>query len=368
MKQNNRKNIEMALPRQMQLLLALFLFTIVTPARAQTVTPATSGFTLGGPVYMGTANVEVTEPLVYKLSVFRGDPAKSSTDSVVEAYTAETKIDGQGRYGFLNVPLQPNDLYVVTTEYAGITQGSIPVTWDGKVAPPELPITLYAGTTNPEKILIAQTQQALSFVSPGVMRVLETVTLLNQGDRFYLSDKKAPDGGFISASIPLPVGARALAFNTRPTTRFFIAGDPNTPIVQDTKAILPGQLQDIIFSYQIPYSQGAPIDRDYLYPIAQLRITLPADAGIVAGGLSFQISRTVAQDTGRDLAVFTIDKPGLKNGKRLIYTLDGAAKNREVAPVLNGFSPALAVIAVVVIGLIVVGILALFRWRATSSN
>ncbi len=319
---------------------------------------------------MGTANVEVTEPLVYKLSVFRGDPKKvaGSSDAIIEAYTADTKIDSTGRYSFANVPIQPNDLYVVTTQYAGITQGSLPLTWDGKAPPAELPITLYARTNNPEKILIAQNQQALSFVSPGVMRILETVTLVNQGDRFYQTDQKAPDNSFISAVIPLPIGARAIAFNTLPTTRFFIGGDPNAPIVQDTKAIMPGQPQDIIFSYQIPYTQGAPIDRDYQYPIGQLRITLPVDAGIVAKGLSFQVSRTIAQDTNRDLAVFTIDKPVLKNGKRLIYTLEGEAKNREVAPVISGFSPALAIIAVVVVLFIVIGTLALLRWRVNTAD
>jgi hypothetical protein len=134
--------------------------------------------------------------------------------------------------------------------------------------------------------------------------------------------------------------------------------------VQDTKAILPGKAQDVIFSYQIPYAQGAPIDRDYLYPVAQLRITLPADAGIVAGGQPFQISRTTAQDTKRDLAVFSVDKPTLKNGKRLIYTLEGAARNKEVAPVVTGFSPALAILVVVIVLLLIVGGLSLLRWRA----
>jgi hypothetical protein len=345
------------------------LFTSI-PIRAQTATPppAPTNVTISGPVYMGTPNVEVTEPLIYKLSVFRSDASQGSADGVIEAYTAETQIDKTGRFVFPNVPLQPGDLYVVTTQYGGITQGAIPTTWDGKTAPLELPITLWAGTNDPAKLVIAQNQQALSFVSPGVMRVLETVTIINQGDRFYRSDQKAPDGSQITATIPLPVGARAIAFNTLPTSRFFIAGDPNAPIVQDTKAILPNQPQDIIFSYQIPYAQGAPIDRDYLYPVLQLRITLPADSAIAASGLLFQTSRTTAQDTGRDLSVFTVDKPPLKDGKRLIYTLQGAARNREVAPVVSGFSPALALVAIVVIVLVVVGVLAVLRWRANHAD
>ncbi len=299
---------------------------------AQTATPAPVLYTLGGPVYMGTTSIQTTPDLAYRLSVYRGNAAKpTGADAVQEAYTAEARIDATGRYRFERVPLLPNDLYVVTTTYDGIVQGSAALTFDGKALPPELPITLYAGTKDPAKLVIARSQQVMSFVSPGVMRVLETMTVLNQGDRFYLSDQRASDGTPISAQFPLPVGARAIGFNTLPTDRFHVVGDTNSPVVQDTKPIIPGVAQDVIYSYQLPYAKGAAIDRDYLYPLLSFQVTLPTDAGIAAYGQPFIVTRTAAQDTGRALSVYTLEKVMLKDGKRLIYSLDGAARNPEVA-------------------------------------
>lgn len=358
------------------IVIVLIALVIVSPAHAQTASPTgqptvpASVFMLGGPVYMGSVNVEVTEPLTYTLSVFRADPVKASkgdlADSISEAYHRETKIDGRGRYEFADVPLLPNDLYVITTQYAGITQGTVPYTYDGRTPPGELPITLYAGSSTPDKLSIVQTQQVLSFVSPGVMRVLETITVQMGGDRFYRSTQKARNGDAISLSFPLPVGARAIAFNTLPTTRFVVAGDPNTPIIQDTKAVMPGLPQDVTFSYQLPYTSGAPIDRDYLYPIGKLTITLPTDASIGVLGLPFTVSQVKAGDTGRDLTQYSVEKPVLRDGKRLIFTLDGRAKNPEVSAPVSGFNPILVLAVIAGFVFLIIGGLSMVRWRARA--
>ena len=339
--------------------LAVPIFIILSSgvASAQTATPAPVLYTLGGPVYMGTTSIQTTPDLAYRLSVYRGNTAKTSgADAVQEAYSAEVRIDTTGRYRFERVPLLSNDLYVVTTTYEGIVQGSAALTFDGKATPPELPITLFAGTKDPAKLVIARSQQVMSFVSPGVMRVLETMTVLNQGDRFYLSEQRASDGALISAQFPLPVGARAIGFNTLPTDRFHVAGDTNSPIVQDTKPIIPGVAQDVIYSYQLPYAKGAAIDRDYLYPLLSFQVTLPTDAGIAAYGLPFAVTRTAAQDTGRALSVYTLEKVTLKDGKRLIYSLDGAARNPEVAQTRSvgvDFGAVLIMLVFLVAGVIV---------------
>jgi hypothetical protein len=331
--------------------------------------PIQGPFTIHGPVYMGTATVQVTEDLVYLLSVFRGDPAKvaqGATDSVTEVYTANTHIDARGEYSFPGVPLRPNDLYVVTTTYSGITQGTAPITFDGRAIPPPLPITLYAGTSDPSKLVIAQAQQLLSFPAVGVMQITESIVLLNQGDRFVLSDTRAPDGRRVSVSFPLPIGARGITFTTRPTDRFLVAGNANMPVVQDTRAVLPGKAQDIIYSYQIPYTLGAPIDRDFLYPVNNFKVTLPADAQIVARGQSFVWSRIDAIDTGRALDAYVLDPVPLKDGKRLIYALDGAAQNRELVPAANNSAALFAiVVAVIVLFGIVLGVL-WFRARSAA--
>ncbi len=325
-------------------------------AQATPTTQATpSAITISGIVKSGTAGVSIPAGQSFSLHVFR--LTKATPADVTEIITRDLALSNDS-YRFEQVSVQPGDLCVVTTTFEGTTQGSSPITLADVPTILDLPITLYAATNDPAKLQIAQTQQLISFVSKDVMQVLETVDIQNSGDRFYVSTQKANDGSPISVSLPLPIGARAVAFNTTPTTRFQIGGDLNAPIVQDTKPVFPNQVQKIVFSYQLPYSKGAPIDRDYPYLTNSVQVSLPAEAGVVVSGAAFSVTQNTTIDPKRPYMQYTLNTP-IKAGGRLIYTLDGAPRSTaaKTAQGLDlGFVLALigGVVLVGIVGLVIV--------------
>src|SRR5258708_25131918 len=107
----------------------------------------------------------------------------------------------------------------------------------------------------------------------GRLQLLGTVYPHNQTFRLYVAQAKAASGLPISVTVPLPIGAGAVAFNQQ--TAFTLGGDINAPIVQDTQPIVPGKIHELLFSYQVPYLVGAPIDQDYPYNTAAISILIP---------------------------------------------------------------------------------------------
>src|SRR5262249_16692377 len=144
----------------------------------------------------------------------------------------------------------------------------------------DIPITLYGVTTDASTITLLSVQHILD-IKPGVLQVLATYNYKNSGDKLYVSQVKTDNGLPISVRVPLPVGAQAIAFN-EPSV-FSIGGDINQPVVQDSKPLVPGQNHEIVFSYQLSYSSGVPIDQDYPYKTNSIQILIPDDANIGIG-------------------------------------------------------------------------------------
>ncbi len=314
--------------------------------------------TVTGTVKSGTAGTTIPAGMPLTLHILHSEQAQAAdTTNVTETVTRTIPITAADTFRADSVSALPGDLCVITTDYDGITQGSAPVTLTTQ-STLEMPITLYLGTHDPAGIHISQTQQLLSFIPGKLMRVLETVDFINTADRFYLSTQKSADGMPISVSLPLPIGARAIGFNTAPITRFAVGGDLNAPLVEDTKPVLPNQIQEIVFSYQIPYDQGAPIDRDYPYATDTVQVLLPTDTGIVISEQTFTVTQNTTIDKQRPFTQYTLKTP-IKSGGRFIYTLNGAPRaviNANGAPpdVGLGVAAILAGIgAVIVIGVVI---------------
>jgi len=315
--------------------------------------------TITGSAISGTAGVALPATLKLTLHQVRAIPVAGSTSNaaqLTEILTRETTPDAAGAFRFDNISAQIGDVCVVTTDYEGITQGSSPIALTNGQRTLDLPITLYAATHDASALHILKTQQLLTFSSTKLMQVLETVDWVNAGDRYYLSGQTTPDGTPISVSLPLPIGARGIAFNTAPITRFAIGGSINAPVIQDSKAVLPGQVQEIIFSYQLPYDKGAPIDRDYPYATDAIQMLVPGDAGIAISAPPnvppFVVTENTNVDKQHPYTQYAINAP-LKAGERFIYTLNGAPLVFNNAPPKNDSTLWIAIV-LALIGLSVV--------------
>ncbi|MHB8629578.1 MAG: hypothetical protein ACYDBJ_23960 [Aggregatilineales bacterium] len=317
----------MIFPTLIGLLFALF--SDPTPTQIPTplvpvATSAPTALTVTSEVKIGTAGVALPVGLPVTLHVLRGDPSGDTAEIV----TQPIALPADGTLHFATFMAQAGDVCVVTTDYEGATQGSAPVVLKVGETTLALPATLYAGSHDPSAVKITNDEQIINFVPGKLIEVLETVDWTTTGDHFYLSDQKTDDGTPISVTLPLPVGARAVGFSTQPVRRFAIGGDVNAPIVEDTAPVIPGVAHRIVFSYQVPYTVGAYIDRDYPYAADQVSILIPNDAGvIVAGdkGVVFNNAPNTTLAPQRPYTTYTLTKP-LAAGGRLVYTLSGAPR------------------------------------------
>jgi hypothetical protein len=136
--------------------------------------------------------------------------------------------------------------------------------------------------------------------------------------------------------------------------------------VQDTRPVQPGQLHEIIFSYQLPYQGGASIDQDYPYGAKAVEILMPNDAGlsliddskVVGKGTSHAASFDKSLDTQinpqRPYTRYALQTP-LKAGERLIYMLEGGPAVTPAPSGTRGTSNTVGVGAFLVLVLLLLG-------------
>lgn len=356
---------------------AFFLIASVSLAHAQaTTTPAPTllptptfatapvTFIVTGRVSSGTAGVSVPAGLEFALNLVTTDAAGRAN---IQRQTGTLPADMVLRFN--GVRAIPGTTIFLTTTFEGVTQGSLVTQVQNEQGPLDLPVTLYAGTTDATAITIVRAQQILEFQSGNVMQVLATYLLGNAGDRFYLSVEKNAQGGPLSVALPLPIGAGAVAFSNNLNNRFVVGGTLVAPIVQDTRPIMPGQPHEIIVSYQVPYDKGAPIDQDYPFITQMVEVLIPDDARVKLTG-DFAALPNISINPQRSYTQYNLTKP-VAAGGRLVYTLEGIPPAQATRPIAasndtanNAFS--LLPLLICTAGMVIAGIVIvafLFRPR-----
>lgn len=294
------------------ILLCLMLSRADQRATAQ-ATPAPMQVTVRGVVNMGTAGDVFPTGLALTLHRVVGNVAEANNIS-----TQQGAVNADRSYTFADVTVTPGTVIFVTTTYAGITQGSPLIEVEAAKPIIDLPVTLYAQGNDADAITLVRVQNIIETVPGNLLRVLATYYFSNNTDRFYFSSEKTADGAPFSVGIPLPVGAGAIAMST---PKLISGGTTVLPIVQDLRPILPGQLHELVFSYQIPYAKGAPIDQDYPYATQRVEVLIPDDLKITLDG-DFEASANTALNPARPYTEYRSRQPIAANG-RLIYTLTG---------------------------------------------
>jgi hypothetical protein len=316
--------------------------------------------TITGNVSSGTAGLSVPSGLQLTLHVAHPQAAAAPSESVKQ----DTALAADGSFKFENVLALPGDIALVTTTFQGVLQGTTPVQLTNGQSTLETVLTLYGVTTDASAITLVSVQHLLDF-GPGTMQVLATYDYQNNSDRIYVSQAKTDSGLPISVRVPLPVGAGAVAFNQQ--TAFTLGGDINAPIVQDTEPIVPGRIHKLLFSYQVPYTVGAPIDQDYPYNTTSISILIPDDARtglsnmrigaalVPADQLSTTSNTTI--NPKRTYSQYTLKTP-LMAGDRLIYFLGKGGPPSAAQPAAAPSGVGLNLLGVVLLGtmiLIVIG-------------
>jgi hypothetical protein len=367
---------------QLITVLALCVTATINPIRtslAQDATPTTSTLpltiTVSGTVTNGTAGVTAPIDTPLLLQVAHPDPA---TGKVTEAAKKEAKLGADSRVQFEPVIAYSGDIVFVSAVFKGIQQVSAPIQIANGQSTLDVPLTLYDVTNDPAVVALLRVQHILDF-QQGLMRVLATYDFRNSSDKLYVSKDRTTSGLPVSVTVPLPVGAQAVAFSTQNGERFAVGGSVNSPVVQDTKPLTPGQVQQVVFSYQLPYASGTPIDQDYPFGANLLEVLIPSDANVVLGGVRVNgtlldmalVSQTADTTINpkRRYVKYAFTTP-FKPSDRLIYTLSKGQSLAATAPIKTAQSSGPTLIEMLLVGFLILaglGAIVFFVRRSTST-
>jgi len=348
------------------LLIAALPLSSIARAADPTPTLSTTPIILRvtGTVASGTGGVSLPAGLVVTLHIARPGPGGRLPAEILKR---DAPLAPDNSYRFDNIVAAPGDIAFITTTFEGVTQGSPLVQLPNEQNTLTLSATLYAPTSDPAALTLLKAQHILDFLPNKTVQVLATHTYKNTSDRLYISQDKTSAGLPVSVVIPLPIGARAIAFNTQPPARFAVGGDPNAPVVQDTKPVLPGQAHEIVFSYQVPFEGSAPIDQDYPYSTAALEILVPDDAKATINDAAFTKAADTTLNPKRPYTQYVLKTP-LKAGDRVKYTLTQAAQPLPAArPDTTGNVGGIVIAMLALILLLGIGLYVATR-RATPSR
>jgi len=337
-----------------------------TPTAAPTFSTTPVTFNVVGSVATGSPGISVPAGLPVAMHILHAVNGK-----FVESVTRNATIDAQNNYHFESVVGQPGDFGFVTTTFQNMTQGSPLAQLANDQKTLEAPITLYAVTNDLGAVQVERAQYIINFGLGNLMYVLVSYRFVNTSDHLFTSKDKAGDVP-ISVKIPLPVGAIGIAFNSPLPDRFVIGGDINSPIVEDTHSLLPGEAEEIVFSFQLPYDEKGqvPIDQDFPYLTKLLEILIPDDAHagmsdpkLAHTPVGVEVTPNTSLNPKRPYTQYVVHD--LKPGVNFVYFVGPGAGNVISRPAATSQTdPGTTLLFIGSVGLFVLGVAVFIqRWR-----
>ncbi len=320
-------------------------------AAESTPTPALTRITVSGRIQAGSDGLELPVGAPVTLHVLR---ATTSESPPVLIQQLQTSLSAEGTFRFENLALQPDDLVFASLRYEGAQQASPIVKLEAPLRDFELPLPLYARTETGAVVEIVRAQHTFEFPNEEVAQILSAYVLRVEGDRFFSSEQLAPNGKRISARLPLPIGALAIAFDPTLSEWLAIGGTTVAPEVLLTRPLFPDQTYEVIFSYQLPMRGGATIDQDYLYRTQQVELRLPQDSSATLSNFAQPFRLSAEADDKSPYQVYEMEGT-LRAGERLIFTLTRRLPFTP-QPIASASAPEDTTwFALVVLGLVLIG-------------
>ena len=281
-------------------------------ASSTTSTEPISTATIGGVVTNATTGQIITDGQV----ILRGfDASFQPTLTLTETVAAD------GSYTFTLADVQPDWVYLASAEHEGIGFSSDAARLDSANPSLSLPITVFDPSTDPADITIDQMHILVNFAANS-LQVNEFYIVSNLGNTVFVGETGDPAAGTVRLSLPE---------NAQNVTFFRAIGSmdstiPADEVIQtadgwaDTFPLNPGsQGLNLIASYDLPYEDGASLNRPMHYQVTNANVIMP-EAGVTASGEGFQ-----------DLGVQTMG-----SGNFVTYNRAGVSPETTLELSLNG--------------------------------
>jgi mono/diheme cytochrome c family protein len=232
-----------------------------TPAAGTPAVQYSGSLTIHGKITNSTPGA-VVNGLTVTLTSFEGmnQVAQTTTTSNPDG-TYEFKIDHKAGMS-----------YMVQVDYKNYTFNSdILHSTDITSASAELPLTIYATTTDTKNLSIDRLHVFFDFSNPGVVQVVELFIVSNSGQDVVVA--AGPDKPILK--FRLPTGSSNLQFDGGAIGDRFINIDGG---FGDLAAIAPGQSQhQVLFSYDMPYDRKLALKIPVPMAVNAVVVMMPQD-------------------------------------------------------------------------------------------
>ncbi len=248
-------------------------------------------------------------------------------DGQAAAFTKDGVTDASGKARFEGVPYQSGRTFAVTGE-VGRTTYVTPLTpaKPGETAI-NLPLRIYATTTDASQVRIDQMYVVGEFVAQDKLQLINVYTLSNGGDRTVEGGQTAPDGRPATLRFDLPAGAAEVAFQGD-DGKIYARTDDGGFLY--TQGLQPGAATlQVAVRYTLPYSGQLHLAPSVRYPVGVLNVLL-ADQGVKLAAPQLKAQGTQARQDGTQFRVYTAE--ALRAGAAIPVDLSGAPSLASPAP------------------------------------
>jgi hypothetical protein len=198
-----------------------------------------------------------------------------------------TQADADGRYSFNELERDPNLVYVPFVRYADVNYRPDELAQLHDQATWQLDIGVYESTADDHAIQMERLNVLLLAADQGMLHFMEMGSLLNTGDRTFVTANPQDLALAHAVRLPLPGGALGIKMQSGFSNQDLTSGAGG---VQVTSPLAPGR-HEFAMSFELPYTgASANVTLQLPYPTAIYTIYVPEtgvrlnSTGLIEGG------------------------------------------------------------------------------------
>lgn len=304
-------------------------------------TPVNLVGSVGGKISDGSSGPFPAD-LKVVLHMYQHDAA---TDQFNEISTQEAAVGADGTYQFANEPMSTSQAFYTSVDYANTTYSSDPVVPSAGQATYDLPITIYATSTDSSGLVVDQAHILLDYSQPNVIQVVEFYMISNPGDKTIIASKK---GGAI-VTVGLPKGYTNLQLQDGQLgDRYVQTGDG----FGDTSPVPPSKQQyQLVFAFDLPYNSSFEFSQPFSLNVTD--VTFLVSEGVKASGQNLVDGGV--RDQGNGGGRFQLyDAGSRQSGQYLTLMVSGQGNAAGLFSLLGSGANTDLLIGISVLGLVLV--------------
>jgi mono/diheme cytochrome c family protein len=198
-------------------------------------------------------------------------------DQMQQTFDAEAGVDEEGMYIFEKVPMPQGRAFVVSMEVDGVAYSSDIAVVDEEAGDMVLMLPYYETTSDASQLTVDRLHLLFEYIEPETLRVVEMYIISNPGDKIVVAEEE----GQPVLNYALPEGATNLQFQDGGIGERYLVQEE---AFGDMAVIRPGVSQhQVIYSYDLPYSNGLDFKHGVHLPVDALIVMLPENGIKLAG-------------------------------------------------------------------------------------